>query len=140
MYLVGLYGYIPFHPSVNSILIFYPTTTFRPKKKIILFLEMRVTRKNFTRAAAKKKFFMDFPKIFYIVSFVFFVFMLLSFFLPVYLFFEIKIILIHIRLCGQVSDKKIFHQADFRKDYFFLALSFLNVPYSPFHKNETLES
>ena len=35
MYLVGLYGYIPFHPSVNSILIFYPTTYHLKLTKIL---------------------------------------------------------------------------------------------------------
>ena len=42
-------------------------------------------------------------------------------------FLNLKIyILIHIRLCGRVSDKHFFNPADFRKqDYFFLAL--LNV-------------
>ena len=73
---------------------------------MLLFPEMRVTRKILTRAAATS-FFNRFSGdiLFYaLVSFAFFVF--LFFCLFVY-FLKLKMyILINIRLCGRVSDKK----------------------------------
>ena len=49
-----------------------------------------------------------------LVSFVFFVFLLLLFFLLVWILKLTICILMHIRLCGWVSDRKFFHPIDFR--------------------------
>ena len=72
-----------------------------------MFPEMRVTRKLFTRAAANL-FFNQFSGDIFFSSLVSFTF-LYSWFLC---FLKLKIyILIHIRLCGRVSDKKKFTQS-----------------------------
>ena len=77
--------------------------------KILLFSEMRITRKIFTLVVANLFFLNRFSGdiIFSsLVSYAFFVFLFV--FLLVCLFFEMKNIylLIHIQLCGRVSDKK----------------------------------
>ena len=75
-----------------------------------MFPEMRVMRKIFARAAANLFFLIDFSEIFsflFLFSFAFFY----PCFLFVACFLKLKIyILIHIRLCERVSDKKFFTQ------------------------------
>ena len=85
---------------------------FRPKKNILLFPEIRTTRKIFTLTAANFFFFLNrfsgdivFSSL---VSFVCFVLLYLFAYLFV-CFLKLKIhVLIHIRLCGRMSDKKNF--------------------------------
>ena len=81
---------------------------------------MQMTRKFFTRAAASLFFFNRFSGDILFSSLISFAFLILVF----VCFLELKMyILIHIRLCRRVRDKKKFHPAGFRKqDYFFLAL------------------
>ena len=86
---------------------------FLGQKKILLFPEMRVTRKIFTRAGANLFFQSIFRRysLFFFSFFCFFVFLLLLllFFCLFVCFLKLKIyILIQIRLYGRVSDKKIF--------------------------------
>ena len=87
---------------------------FRPKKeKILLFSETWGTRKIFTWAT---KFLFSFfffcihsPELFFFSSLVSFTFFVFLFFCLYVSFLKLTIcILIHIRLCGQVSDKKYF--------------------------------
>ena len=82
----------------------------RPKK-ILFFPGMRVTREIFTQAAANLFFFNQFSRDILFSSLVSFAFLFLFFYVVVVclLFLNLKIyILIHIWLCGRVSDKKIF--------------------------------
>ena len=75
-----------------------------------------MTGKIFTRAAANLFFNQKSGNVLFssVVSFTFFVF--LCFFCLFVCFLKLKTyILIHIGLCGWLSDKKNFHPADFRK-------------------------
>ena len=77
------------------------------KKIILLFPEMRVMRKNFIRAAANLFFQAIFRK--YSLFFITFDTFFDSCLFVVCCFLKWKMyILIHIRLCGWVSDKNIF--------------------------------
>ena len=102
----------------------------KTKKKNTLVSGNAIDEKNLQPGCRKFIFLIDFLEIFSLFSslfsFVFFVFLfffVLFFCFVFVLFFKLKIyVLIHIRLCGRVSDKKNFHPADFRKqDHFFLA-------------------
>ena len=98
---------------------------------------MRVTRKIFTRAAANL-FFNQFSRdfLFSYLLFLLFLHSLSFFFLHVWFLILKMYILIHIWLYGEVSEKRIFHLAFFRKqDCFFLAslkFYYLNFQYSFF--------
>ena len=79
----------------------------RPKK-ILLFPEMRVSRKIFNPAAAFFFFFLSILRRNSVFFFSFFCFFDSCFCLFVCCFLKFKMyILIHIRLCGRVTDKKI---------------------------------
>ena len=80
----------------------------RPKK-LLLFPEMWVTIKIFTRASANYFFFIHFPEISSFLLQSLLLFWFLFFCLFVLCFLKLKVyILIHIWLCGRVSDKKTF--------------------------------
>ena len=79
----------------------------RPKK-ILLFPEMRVSRKIFNPVAAFFFFFLSILRRNSVFFFSFFCFFDSCFCLFVCCFLKFKMyILIHIRLCGRVTDKKI---------------------------------
>ena len=83
-----------------------------------------MTRKTCTLAAAYLGFFINFPDI---LSYYLFFFSLFCFFFLLFLlvcFLKLKIyILIHIRLCGRVSDKNIFTRSISRKKTTFVGLT-----------------
>ena len=92
------------------------------QKKSLFFPEMQVTRKIFTQTVTnlfKSNFWRYY--LFYI-SFLCFIWFLFLFVCLIFLKLKMYI-LIHIWLCGQVSDKKIFIQLIFRnKTTFFFGL------------------
>ena len=83
------------------------------QKETLLFPEMRVTRKIFTRATGNSFFKINFPKILFssLVYFAFFVFFIVFLFCLFVCSLKLKIyILIQIRLCRRVSDKFFFNR------------------------------
>ena len=81
---------------------------YQAKKKLLLFPEMRVTTKIFTRVATN--FFLNrfSGDILFFFSFFCFLFILVSFCFFVCVFLKLKMyILIQIRLSGRVSGKKV---------------------------------
>ena len=97
----------------------------RPKKKP-LFLEMRVTRKIFTRAFADLFFLIDFLERYSLFFFNFFVFFHSCFFcLFICCFLKLKIYIpIHVRLSWRVNDKNLFTRSiSGNKTTFFFGLT-----------------
>ena len=97
----------------------------RPIKGILFLPEIRVTKKICTWAAANL-FISSILLRYYLFFFSFFWFIcILAFLLLVCCFSKLKIcILIHIRLCGRVSDKKMFAwPISGNKTTFFFALT-----------------
>ena len=94
-----------------------------PKKIILLFPEMRVTRSIFP-GGRKFNLFHRFSGDVLFSSLIYFAFFILFGFLLLFVCCSLNLkmyIMIHMWLCGRVSDKN-FHPADFRKqDYFFLS-------------------
>ena len=81
---------------------------FLGQKKILLFPEMRVTRKIFTRAAANL-FFQSIFRRYSLFFFSFFCFFcILVVVVVVFVFFACLFVFWNFRLYGRVSDKKIF--------------------------------
>ena len=98
----------------------------KTKKKKTLVSGNAVDQKNLHPGGRKFIFFNRFSgnilSLFFFIFFCFFCILVFLLFLFCFVvFLKLKIyVLIHIRLCGRVSDKKHFHPADFRKqDHFF---------------------
>ena len=98
----------------------------KTKKKKTLVSGNAVDQKNLHPGGRKFIFFNRFSgnilSLFFFIFFCFFcILVFLLFLFCSVVFLKLKIyVLIHIRLCGRVSDKKHFHPADFRKqDHFF---------------------
>ena len=98
--------------DIKSFLLFFRLKTLiRPTKIILLFPEMRVTKKIFTQAAANLFFNQFFGDILFFssVSFASIGSCFLIWFVCCFLKL-IMYILLHIRLCGQMSHKRYFTQ------------------------------
>ena len=98
----------------------------KTKKKKTLVSGNAVDQKNLHPGGRKFIFFNRFSgnilSLFFFIFFCFFCILVFLLFLFCFVvFLKLKIyVLIHIRLCGRVSDKKHFHPADFQKqDHFF---------------------
>ena len=98
--------------DIKSFLLFFRLKTLiRPTKIILLFPEMRVTKKIFTQAAANLFFNQFFGDILFFssVSFASIGSCFLIWFVCCFLKL-IMYILLHIRLCGRMSHKRYFTQ------------------------------
>ena len=100
---------------------------------LLLFPEIRVTKKILTRLAENLFFLINFPEIFsFLIEFLL-LFCILGFFASLFVFLKLKMyILVHLWLCDQVSDKKIFARriSGSKTTFFGLTLKKRHRPYS----------
>ena len=91
--------------------------------------------KNLHSGNRKFNFFIDFPEIFSFLLYLLLLFLILVFVcLFLWCFLKLKMhILIHIRLCGRVSDKNFFT----RLTYLFIYLLYLTLVYKIVKNNST---
>ena len=84
---------------------------------------MCVTRKIFAQLAANLFVLLDYPKVFSFLLVLFAFFCILAFFSLACYFLQLKIyVMLHIRLCGRMSDKKKFTRSMSRNKSTFLGL------------------